>query len=59
MVNEIFCVLQTYYTFIFSLDKIRKILNVTTGDSEYMGYISKLGKQIIEEQLHGIIKRNI
>ncbi|KAK5643975.1 hypothetical protein RI129_007820 [Pyrocoelia pectoralis] len=32
---------------------IRKILNVTTGKSEYMGAIGDLGELIMNEELHG------
>ncbi|KAB0800108.1 hypothetical protein PPYR_08019 [Photinus pyralis] len=32
---------------------IRKILNVTTGKSEYMGMIGDLGELIMNEELHG------
>lgn len=53
-----FFVTYTIIIFVYKiLDKIREILETKTGNTEYMGIIGKLGKEICVKQLHGIIER--
>lgn len=46
---------NTNIALIFTLAKIREILKITTGKSDYGGRVGKLGELIMNQQLHGKI----
>lgn len=47
--------IEQFAILLYFTEKINTILNVTTGESEYMGVIGSLGEFIVTEQMHGKI----
>lgn len=58
--NKMFRIIDFYYiwfVFFFS-DKVREILHVTTGISDYTSRIGNLGGEIIVKELHGPVRHD-